>query len=305
MAAQIDEVVLDSFRVDEDDFRDMDSIVRQHCETVKYYVYIKGAQGGYDTDNVARLLKERNGIETRIMSVRLHATGAEGLRFNVEFDDTVRINAECDDRYRLVLLTTETRAVIKDRMKGRTPKRQVILQAVAVIFFILGYFGFQQFQSNYANRFDAEQLSQSNRLTAPYLRELKAATPSSQELLAQAVNALSKKNLNAEISFLVGQQIAQLQQQVITNKESQVAKPYSSLPSWASSFWLTVAAAGATAAMAVGIGYLTLPSSQSVFLIGDEKYKQERADKRRENIKWSVIAAFVVSLATGIILLHA
>ena len=71
MAGQIDEEVLDIFIVGEDDFRDLDAIVRRHCEAVRYFVYRGSTLGGYDTDNVGVLLKERNGSEAKIDSVML------------------------------------------------------------------------------------------------------------------------------------------------------------------------------------------------------------------------------------------
>jgi hypothetical protein len=116
MASQIDEMVLENFRVGEDGFRDLDSIVRRRCDTVKYYIYRGSALGGYDTGDVEDLLKERNGAETRIRSVSLHASGPEALRFNVAFDSIVVITGECGDTARLALLRTEARAVIQDRM---------------------------------------------------------------------------------------------------------------------------------------------------------------------------------------------
>jgi hypothetical protein len=282
MTAQIDELVLDNFKVSESDFRDMDSIVRRHCKTVKYYVYKGSTLGGYDTDDIDDLLGERNGIETRIVSVRLHATGPEALKFNVDFDDTVGINGECEDRARLVLLATEARAVIQDRMKVKAPKRKTILQVLAVMFFFLGYFGFQQYQNNYVNELRAEQAAQAGRLTAPYQRELAAAAPSNQKLLSQALNALSK--------------------QIISDRESQVTSPiYSAPPWWSGSYWLVIAVSGAAAAIAVGIGYITIPSSGSVFLIGDEQRRQEQSDKRREHIRWGILVALVVGVASGFI----
>ena len=119
MAAQIDEMALENFIASEDDFRDLDSIIRRHCESVRYYVYKGSVLGGYDTNDVEDLLTERNGVESRIASVALHAAGEDALKFNVEFDGLVVIKGECEDRARLVLLTTEARAVIRNRMKGR------------------------------------------------------------------------------------------------------------------------------------------------------------------------------------------
>jgi hypothetical protein len=86
MSSQINEEVVDNFRIGEDDFRNIDSIVRQRCHSVKYFVYKGSATGGYDTDDVEKLLKDTNSIQTRIQSVRIHATGADALKFNIDFD---------------------------------------------------------------------------------------------------------------------------------------------------------------------------------------------------------------------------
>jgi hypothetical protein len=299
MAGQIDEEVLGNFIVSEDDFKDLDAIVRRHCETVRYYVYKGSALGGYDMDDVEVLLKERNGSGTKIESVMLHATGSDGLKFNVDFHDNVGINGECADRASLVLLATETRGLIRDRMKGVTPQRRNILYAVAAIFFFVGYLAFQQYQISYANSFNATQTTKTNRADAAYRQKENAAIVPTQTLLSQAVNALSKHDLSAEVGVLLQQQIEQWRQQIIFNEEPTIAplRP----PSWSISYWLAVAVGCATAAAAVGIvGYLVLPSSGSVFLIGDEKRRQERAKQLRANIKWVIIAGIIVSVVSGL-----
>jgi hypothetical protein len=303
MASQVDEEALENFRVNEEGLRDLDSIVRRHCETVKYYVYKGSELGGYDTENVEVLLRERNGPESRLQSVKLHATGAQTLTFHVDFDETVVISGECEDRARLVLLTTEAKAVIKDRMKGRTLQQSTILTIIGLIFLVVGYIGFEQFQNSYVNQHNAEQLSRTNRVDAPYARELKAVTPSNQKLLAEAISALSQHNLNAEVGVLLQQQVGELRQGLVSTEEEQAfnAITYSASPWWSNSYWLVLAVAIATAAIAVGIGYLTVPSSQSVFLIGDENRRQERAAKRRERIIWGVGATFILGVLSGLV----
>jgi hypothetical protein len=277
MAAQIEELVLENFRISENDFRDVDAIIRKHCDTVKYYIHKSSTVGGYDTGDVEDLVKDRNGGETRIRSVMLHATGIDGLKFNIDFDNFVGINGECEDRARLVLLATETKSVIRDRIKSGTPRRNAILQGFVLIFLLLGYFGFQQIQDSYINRFNAALATQDERLSAPYQQELSTTT---QRLLSQATSALSRHNLAAEVDFLVQQQIGQLRQQI--SAQQGAASADSTPPSWSTSFWLLLAVAAAAATVGFGIGYLLFPSNRSVFLIGDEKRRQDRADKRRK-----------------------
>jgi hypothetical protein len=303
MSGQIEEEVLDNFIVSEDDFKDLDSIIRRHCEILRYYVYRRGALGGYDTDDMDVLLKERNGSGAKIDSVILRATGPDGLKFNVNFHETVDINGECEDRAVLVLLATEARGLIRDRMKGRTPQRRNILYAVAAVFLFLGYLGFQQYQISYANRFDAIQTATSNRANVVFRQKENAATIPTQTLLSQAVNALSKHDFGAEIGVLLQQQIAQWRQQIISREEPVIT--YSNPPSWSTSYWLAVAVGCAAAVAAVGVvGYLVLPSNNSVFLIGDEKRRQERAKQLRANVKWVIIGGIIVSVISGFILSH-
>ena len=131
MAGQVDQLVLETFVVSEDDFKDLDAIVRQRCETVRYFVYKGSTLGGYDTDDLGVLLKDRNGSGAKIESVMLNATGSDDLKFSVDFHDGVNIIGQSEDKAGLVLLTTEARGLIRDRMKGVTPQRRNVLAAIA------------------------------------------------------------------------------------------------------------------------------------------------------------------------------
>jgi hypothetical protein len=256
--------------------------------------------GGYDTDDVEVLLKERNGSGARIESVLLHATRSDGLKFNVNFEDGVSINGESDDRASLVLLATETRGLIQDRMKGVTPQRRNILYAIAVVFFLVGYLAFQQYQISYANNFSTAQTSKTNRADAAYRQKENAAIVPTQTLLSQAENALSKHDLSAEIGVLLQQQIQQWRQQIIYTAEP--VTPSQNPPSWSTSYWLAFAVGCAVAAAAAGVvRYLVLPGSGSVFLIGDEKRRQKRAKKRRTLIIKGIGLTLIVGIAASLL----
>lgn len=305
MTAQV-APVLENFRVGEDDFKDLDSVVRRHCDSVTYYVHKGLSSGDYQTDDVEVLVKDRNGAETRIESVLLHATGAEGLKLDIEFNGELVMTGECEDRARLVLLATDARSVMRDRMKGRTPKRKAILQVIAVVFFILGYLGFQHIQDSAVNRFNAAQLAHAGQSDTATRHQLSSAILYTQGLLSQATSALSRHNLTAEVDFLIQQQIGQLRQQIGSDKGSLAAIDYNPTnqdpPGWSTSGWLLLAVASATSAIAAGVGYLVVPSSTSVFLIGDEKRRQDRDDKRRTQMIWTIGAGFIVSIVAGLLL---
>jgi hypothetical protein len=309
MTSQVGDMVLENFRISGEDFRDLDSVIRRHCRTITYYVHKGSSLGDYDTADVEDVVNDRNGVETRIESVLVHATGPDGLKFNIEFDDEVAMNGECTDRARLVLLATDVRSVIRDRMKNGTPRRKTILQVVAVVFFILGYLGFLQIQNSYANDFNARHMAQvAQSSTAADQKQANTAVLSTQRLLSQATTALSRHDLNAEIDFLIQQQIGQLRQELTSDQAMEAITSSSDTPSnptppwWSTSGWLLLAVACVIAAITVGFGYLVLPSNKSVFLIGDEKRRQDRANNRRTQLRWTIGGGFIVSIVSGLLL---
>jgi hypothetical protein len=309
MTSQVGDIVLENFRISEEDFRDLDSVVRRHCQTVKYYVHKGSSLGDYDTADVEDVVNDRNGSETRIESILIHATGADDLKFNIEFYDEAAMNGECEDRARLVLLATDVRSVIRDRMKGGTPKRKTILQAVAVVFFILGYLGFQQIQNSYSNEIDANYMAQvSQSSTLADQKQANTELLSNQRLLAQATTALSMHNVDAEIAFLTQQQIGQLRLAITADQAMAVTTSSTAAPNdptppwWSTSWWILLAAACAMSAITVGFGYLVLPSNKSVFFIGDEKRRQDRANNRRTQLRWTIGGGFIVSVVSGLLL---
>jgi hypothetical protein len=219
MTSQVSDIVLENFRISEEDFRDLDSVIRRHCQTVKYYVHKGRSLGDYDTADVEDVVNDRNGAETRIESVLLHATGADELKFSIEFFNEVAMNGECADRARLVLLATDVRSVIRDRMKGGTPKRNTILQVVAIVFLIVGYLGFQQIQNSYVNEFNARNMAQvSQSAEVASQKQANTLILSNQRLLSEATTALSRHDVNAEIGFLIQQQIGQLHQEITSEQ---------------------------------------------------------------------------------------
>lgn len=309
MTARIDELVLKSFRVDSEALRYLDAIVRQHCQnidgnsTIKYTVQRSDALE-YDTADVEQVIRERNGTETRIESMSLELDEPESLTFSVDFADEARIKGVSEDRAQLLLIASDVGRLMRDRMRGKGARRTTILKVAAAVAFVVGYVVFQQIQTAQVNRLNAQYSAQSSRLTAPYSRQLNALNSSGKALLVQGENSVSKSDLKAEVGFLVQQQINLLRQQVISSNEGQATKAdnYPSSPWWSTSWWLLAAVASTFAAFVAGIGYLVLPASASIFLIGDEVRRQAVIERRRDHIIWGLGAAAAVSLATGLIL---
>lgn len=128
-------------------------------------------------------------------------------------------------------------------MKGRSPKRKSILEAIAVICLFLGYLGFQQIQESHVNRFNAAQLVQANRNAT---KELKTNALSIQGLLSQATDAVSEHNVAAEVGVLLDQYMEQWRQEIISDEQSQstAQQSGSSTPPWWSTSFFFAAAGG-------------------------------------------------------------
>jgi hypothetical protein len=95
--------------------------------------------------------------------------------------------------------------------------------------------------------------------------------------------------------------MGQWRQQIISNEESQAATNESdSPPWWSTSNWLPIVVAIGTAVFLAFFMFLIFPSNSSVFLIGDEKGRQDRADKRRKYIL-GIGATLIVGIASSLI----
>jgi hypothetical protein len=109
--------------------------------------------------------------------------------------------------------------------------------------------------------------------------------------------------MRAEVNFLVKQQIEQLQQEILGQEETNATSSIKNIsePLWAASWWVLVAVACGFGLIGSGIGYIFVPTDGIIFMIGDEIRRRERRDKLRERVVWSVAVAFIIGIASGII----
>ena len=252
MPGHVDEVISSTFVVDGETLRDLDALIRQHCNDidgaaeVNYAVHrVDGFE--YSTKEIEDILRERNGAQTRIDSIRLEVQKSKVLKFSAEFADWLAIKGSCEDRAKLLTLVTDVRALVRDRIiRGKRWDRSTIIKWVAAVCFVIAYFGFQTFQNTYVNQVNADNQATYSRLLAPYTKEIASSIPSPQTLISQAKKAVEQGNLRAEIGFLIQQQIQQLQSEAIGQQEQKATTSSSTItvPWWASSWWAAVAAAG-------------------------------------------------------------
>jgi len=312
MPGNVDEQISNTFVIDGETLRDLDALIRRYRDDIDgtaevgYFVHrVDGFE--YATDEIEDVLRERNGAQTRIDSIRAEIRGSNVIRFRIYFAEEIDIRGGCEDRAKLLALVTDVRALVRDRIiKGRRWKRNTVIGWAAVACFLIGYFGFQIFQNTYTGQVEARRQQAYVERSEPYTKQLAAANPSSQvlgEQVDQAKKALAQGDLRAEVSFLVQQQIEQLRQQIIEQQEQAVAKyPYGIVaPWWASNWWAAVAVGVIASLFAAGIVYFLLPALGTTFMIGDEIVRQRRRSGRREKIIWGVGVAFIVGIASGII----
>jgi hypothetical protein len=310
MAASIDDIVLTSFVADAEGFRDLDSIVRQRCKeidsgSVIEYKIVRKDSLRYATEDIEDLLKERNGQETRVESVTMQVKAGPDtdLKFAVRFADDVRIDGECEDRANLVLLASDVRTVVRERMKSRgsTSWRWRMWSAVGAFF--IGMFGFMQFTTTYSNsQLNASdtQLARSSVVQNSVMRKEDTIV---QSVITRYQNQLAGRSSTGQLSFLVQAEVLQLDNLISQNKQAittSVSNSYAD-PWWVNSFFLPFAIGAVLAGLVLGIGYLIYPRTEAVFLVGDEVRRQAKLAQRRERIIWGIGTTFILGVASGVV----
>lgn len=179
LPASIDEIVAESFRVNVEAFKNLDSILQQRCHESSSNLYVeylvsRADSLKYTTRDIDDITRERNGSETRIKSVLAKISGAENsdLTFSVQFSDRVKISGESDDRAALVLLASDVRSLLREEVKTRSSITWWVRMLITMGGFFLGLLGSQlvgaSYSSNFYNQLDAQstriQTAQASRL---------------------------------------------------------------------------------------------------------------------------------------------
>jgi hypothetical protein len=308
MPASIDEEVLPSFRVDSEGLRDLDSIIRQRSSeidpdtSVTYEVSRKDTLN-YSTSDVEEIISERNGSETRLQSIKVIAKSGNAGNFNftVNFNNNLRITGECEDRAKLLLLSSDVKALIRERMRGKILKRSTRTTAVVtggaigliayLIFSLIAGSHYTQLSEIAANKFERSDKA-----------ELVTQANNKQTLLKEYNSAIKQHNMQSEIDFLAQVQRNSLKESLPTTFNlGQETFGYTSInPWWISSRYLYLAAAFTFAVIALAVSYVFYPNSDATFVIGDEIKRQKQLAQIRDKLIWSVGVAFVIAVVASI-----
>jgi len=312
MTGHINELIENRFVVDADTLRELDSLIRLHRDDIDpnaavRYSILRADSYRYDTEDVEDVLRERNGSKTRIVSIKLTARESRVFNLDVDLAAKIRLRGNCAERAKLLALVADIRGLMIDRIiRGRRWGKKAIVQALAAVFLLVGYFGFQEIQTSYTNQINAQNVAAYYEATAVYARQLSSADTSERALLsqlAQAESTAARGDVSGEINFLVRQQIEQLRQEVVGQEESKAANSSKdiSAPLWATSWWILAAVACSFGLIGAGIASVFIPSDGIIFMIGDEIRRQQRRNKIRERIVWGIAVAFIVGIASGIV----
>lgn len=309
MEASLNEIVLQSFRVDGEGFRDIDSIVRQRCReidpdaSIEYDILRKDSLR-YRTEDIEDLIKERNGDETRIRNVTMTARTGDPrrLKFVVEFSKDIRITGEASDRANLVLLASDVRALVRERMKSRTPLSDRARTIITLIALVLGLAGYFVFSTYYTNNFDARSNRLYSESQALQSKENRAEISSYQAMLRKYQTSIPPASQSAELAFLVQDALLELRTSLAEDQSYQSSySTYPQEPWWGNSIYLTAASGILLAGLVGGLSYVFYPKTGATFIIGDEVRREARKARRREHLIWGIGVTFVLGIVSGII----
>jgi hypothetical protein len=309
LPASLDEIVLRSFRVDTEALRNLDSIARQRASEIYdslsiEYDVLRADSLKYTTSDIEELIRERNGTETQILSVKLRIGKEKDNRFNFEvtFTQHVKISGESDDRASLILLASDVRSLIREQMRSRRSigLRTRIIAAVSVG--AIACITFMAYGSQYLNSFYAKTNTQYNHLEQADDRNIASAVKSMQQTLSKYQAQAHSNSIASEQKFMSEAEVAQLRYD-ITNGLS-ISNPAGLTPNspwWADSLpaflgvWIVISA------ITWSVSYLIYPPAGAVFLIGDEIRRQAKQTKLRERLVWGIGATFVLGIASALV----
>ena len=307
MLASLSDVILPSFRADAESLRDLDSIIKQDSSeinpaySISYEVHRKDSLR-FETADVEELIKERNGNETRIERVRIKV-GAESspkLEFKVIFADHLRIEGECDDRAKLVLLASDVRTLVRERMKSRSLSNstRVFAASVAALIAVVGYLAFSVFMSAHYTQNANDAL---NRYYQIGNRQALAYATTEQQLLDKYSGIVYNNNITSGISFLVQSQVSQIRHDIAASNGAGNSPPSPANPWWLYSIPIFLGLGSACAALVLGVSYIIYPTSKAIFIIGDEIRRQARLAIIRERLIWGIGVTFLLGVASAIV----
>lgn len=310
MPAQVEEIVLEVFRLDSDSLRDLDAILRDRCREidpdipVRYQVRRRDGLR-YETQDVEDVVRERNGRQTALLAVTVVAEKGPEFRCRLSFEKSLSITIEGEDRARVVLLASDVRNLARERMRLRGFPWRVgmkkIAVAVGLCVLALG--------ATLVIVADSIILRHNNALLTKYEKTYGAATDAyeaqqkaaSDRIFAEANSLQRAGSMTEKLNFLVANVARQAEDSVRGDQPNVPDYPnLEDVPAWeVLAIPLLALAVGSVAYWTMR--YLWPKGDSSLFLIGDEMQEFASRQKKRERVVWGVGVALALGIASSII----
>lgn len=301
MSGRVSEVISPSYRINENALRDLDAIVRNRCEEIVpspklTYKVTREDNFSYPTDNVADIINERNTPQTKITSVTLEVSHGDAIELKLQFSlaDGIVIDATAEDRAKLSLLASDLRNLVRDEMGARGGKRgrssNLLLRRLPAIPLACGLFVVIFLLSAVAYRIYKEPAYSA--AEAQYDQQVETEL---REFDAKAGAAKASNETNVKIDFLIDLFVS-ARHKAAEGDDSPVYGPYP----WIlgrTSFTIGIVIAGVIGWFVI---LFVIPNPERLFLFGDQIARQQRRDKRRSQVIWGVLIAFLVGVASSI-----
>jgi hypothetical protein len=312
MGARIDEVVLKSFRADAESLRDLDAVVRERCREIDAelspeYELTRRDAFRITTTDIEDVLRERNGTDTAVMSLTLTAKAGTAFSFLLALEQQARLSATGQDRGKTILFVTDVRSLIRDRFRGggRTwrgvPLRR-LLPLVLALFSLVAYPVAGDWVYRHRDAKWERQTAHAKAITdARSDARLRQDRAEAESRSATAQNLIGSGSSEQKLDFLVSRSVRTRAQ---LDDEFSQSDPYPSLPQQPWYFngpAFSILVPVAVWLLSLGFFRVVLPSTNSLFLIGDEIQRQAWRERWRERVIWGVGAAFVVSVLAGLV----
>lgn len=306
MSARLEEVLLESYRVDPEGLRDLAAIVGQGCHEIdasiepEFEVRRRDSLR-YTTGDIEDVLKERNGRETGIKSLTIRAKQDGLFELEIGIGRTVEIVGQAEDRAKLLLLTSDVRALVHERMKWGFRKLWsprdtfTVVMALAMFWLLVFLLATSLATDGMRDRYDREV----SRMSAAHDRVNQSYEVKRSEQLAVGEKAADSGTIDDKLAFLARAEPLRQERDIELGK----AGKYPSYPKtpW---YWTSPLSGIVVVSVAVGASYLILWAlfrGGAVFLIGEEVNRQRRISRRRDRILWGVGVSFLLGIASSIV----
>lgn len=304
MPAQINEMLLDRFRVDAETLRDLDAILHQRGQEIDpnvdilYQIWRRdGLQ--YETRDIEEVLRERNGPETGLTTLVAKSIDSTALELALTLSDSLKLHLKSEDRGKAVFAASDLRSLARERMRASASPFPVshtfIAMAVAMLTFF-GVFFYDMWESDRRSaEYDAARAVWEQEYEAWQQNRSSRAQQKAESFRAQADAAIASGSTDDRLNLLIEQQARELEEAARVDRDRPESPDYES--SNISSMLLTYGAAVAAFGLTRVSLALAWPERQSFFLIGDGLVRDRKRQQRRERWVWGV----AISLGLGVI----